>query len=101
MKFPWKKKEPKPLTPKEINQAEVMGYLWFPAKQQEVKKMEESKLYTLFEEAAEAILDHETCLTSPIDGNPMSFVRTTDALNALAEAMGVDIRQTAYEHFAK
>ena len=63
--------------------------------------MEESKLYTLFEEAAEAILDHETCLTSPIDGNPMSFVRTTDALNALAETMGVDIRQTAYEHFAK
>lgn len=68
---------------------------------EEVKKMEESKLYALFEEAAEAILDHETCLTSPIDGNPMSFVRTTDALNALAEAMGVDIRQTAYEHFAK
>lgn len=68
---------------------------------EEVTKMEESKLYALFEEAAEAILDHETCLTSPIDGNPMSFVRTTDALNALAEAMGVDIRQTAYEHFAK
>ena len=68
---------------------------------EEVNKMEESKLYALFEEAAEAILDYETCLTSPIDGNPMSFVRTTDALNALAEAMGVDIRQTGYEHFAK
>ncbi len=98
MTFPWKKT--KLLTPNE--QRKVLGLE--PIEDQsteEVKKMEESKLYTLFEEAAEAILDHETCLTSPIDGNPMSFVRTTDALNALAEAMGVDIRQTAYEHFAK
>lgn len=90
MTFLWKKT--KLLTPNEPIED--------PAAE-EVKKMEESKLYALFEEAAEAILDHETCLTSPIDGNPMSFVRTTDALNALAEAMGVDIRQTAYEHFAK
>lgn len=98
MTFPWKKT--KLLTPNE--QRKVLGLE--PIEDQsteEVKKMEESKLYTLFEEAAEAILDHETCLTSPIDGNPMSFVRTTDVLNALAEAMGVDIRQTGYEHFAK
>ena len=90
MTFPWKKTklltQPEPIEDQPT---------------EEVKKMEESKLYTLFEEAAEAILDYETCLTSPIDGNPMSFVRTTDVLNALAEAMGVDIRQTAYEHFAK
>lgn len=98
MTFPWKKR--KLLTPNE--QRKVLGLepIEDPTTE-EVNKMEESKLYTLFEEAAEAILDHETCLTSPIDGNPMSFVRTTDALNALAEAMGVDIRQTAYEHFAK
>lgn len=98
MTFPWKKT--KLLTPNE--QRKVLGLepIEDPTAE-EVNKMEESKLYTLFEEAAEAILDHETCLTSPIDGNPMSFVRTTDALNALAEAMGVDIRQTAYEHFAK
>lgn len=90
MTFPWKKEKClTPLEPIEDPTAE------------EVKKMEENKLYVLFEEAAEAILDYETCLTSPIDGNPMSFVRTTDALNALAEAMGVDIRQTGYEHFAK
>lgn len=98
MTFPWKKT--KLLTPNE--QREHLGLE--PIEDQnaeEVKKMEESKLYTLFEEAAEAILDYETCLTSPIDGNPMSFVRTTDALNALAETMGVDIRQTGYEHFAK
>lgn len=98
MTFPWKKK--KLLTLNE--QRAKLGLE--PIEDQtteEVKKMEESKLYALFEEAAEAILDYETCLTSPIDGNPMSFVRTTDALNALAEAMGVDIRQTAYEHFAK
>jgi hypothetical protein len=98
MTFPWKKT--KLLTTNE--QREHLGLE--PIEDQdaeEVKKMEESKLYALFEEAAEAILDHETCLTSPIDGNPMSFVRTTDALNALAEAMGVDIRQTGYEHFAK
>lgn len=91
MTFPWKKE--KLLTP---NQQSIED----PAAE-EVTKMEESKLYALFEEAAEAILEYETCLTSPIDGNPMSFVRTTDALNALAEAMGVDIRQTGYEHFAK
>lgn len=98
MTFPWKKT--KLLFPNE--QRKSLGLE--PIEDQdaeEVKKMEESKLYALFEEAAEAILDHETCLTSPIDGNPMSFVRTTDALNALAEAMGVDIRQTGYEHFAK
>lgn len=91
MTFPWKKT--KLLTPNEQSIEDPTA--------EEVKKMEESRLYTLFEEAAEAILDYETCLTSPIDGNPMSFVRTTDALNALAEAMGVDIRQTGYEHFAK
>jgi hypothetical protein len=91
MTFPWKKE--KLLTP---NQQSIED-----PTTEEVKKMEESKLYALFEEAAEAILEYETCLTSPIDGNPMSFVRTTDALNALAEAMGVDIRQTGYEHFAK
>lgn len=98
MTFPWKKT--KLSTPNE--QRVKLGLE--PIENltaEEVKKMEESKLYTLFEEAAEAILDYETCLTSPIDGNPMSFVRTTDALNALAEAMGVDIRQTGYEHFAK
>jgi hypothetical protein len=98
MTFPWKKT--KLLTPNE--QRKSLGLE--PIEDQdaeEVKKMKESKLYALFEEAAEAILDYETCLTSPIDGNPMSFVRTTDALNALAEAMGVDIRQTGYEHFAK
>lgn len=91
MTFPWKKD--KMLTP---NEQPIED----PATE-EVKKMEESKLYALFEEAAEAILEYETCLTSPIDNNPMSFVRTTDALNALAEAMGVDIRQTGYEEFAK
>ena len=91
MTFPWKKTKllTKNEQPIENPTAE------------EVKKMEESKLYALFEEAAEAILEYETCLTSPIDNNPMSFVRTTDALNALAEAMGVDIRQTGYEEFAK
>lgn len=96
--FHWKKT--KILTPNEQRKLLELEPIEDPTAE-EVKKMEESKLYTLFEEAAEAILDHETCLTSPIDGNPMSFVRTTDALNALAEAMGVDIRQTAYEHFAK
>lgn len=90
MTFPWKKE--KRLTPLEPIEDKTT---------EEVKKMEESKLYALFEKVAEAILDYETCLTSPIDGNPMSFVRTTDTLNALAEAMGVDIRQTGYEHFAK
>lgn len=98
MTFPWKKT--KLLTPNEQREKLGLEPIEDPTAE-EVKKMEESKLYTLFEEAAEAILDHETCLTSPIDGNPMSFVRTTDALNALAEAMGVDIRQTGYEHFAK
>lgn len=91
MAFPWKKE--KLLTPNDQPIEDPTA--------EEVTKMEESKLYALFEEAAEAILEYETCLTSPIDGNPMSFVRTTDALNALAEAMGVDIRQTGYEHFAK
>lgn len=98
MAFPWKKT--KLLTPNEQRAKLGLEPIEDPTAE-EVKKMEESKLYTLFEEAAEAILDYETCLTSPIDGNPMSFVRTTDALNALAEAMGVDIRQTGYEHFAK
>lgn len=98
MTFPWKKT--KVLTPNQQREALGLEPIEDPIAE-EVKKMEESKLYTLFEEAAEAILDHETCLTSPIDGNPMSFVRTTDTLNALAEAMGVDIRQTGYEEFAK
>lgn len=96
--FPWKKT--KLLTPNKQRTKLGLEPIEDPTAE-EVKQMEESKLYTLFEEAAEAILDYETCLTSPIDGNPMSFVRTTDALNALAEAMGVDIRQTGYEHFAK
>lgn len=98
MTFPWKKT--KVLTPNQQREALGLESVEDPIAE-EVTKMEESKLYALFEEAAEAILDHETCLTSPIDGNPMSFVRTTDALNALAEAMGVDIRQTGYEEFAK
>lgn len=106
MKFPWKKKEPKhttlnTLTPKEINQAEVMGYLWFPAKQQEEPKMDETKLYNLFEEAAEAILEHEAVMTSPIDGSYISMVRSEDVLNSLAETMGIDIKQTSYENYAK
>ena len=101
MKFPWKKKESKPLTPKEISQAEVMGYLWFPAKQQEEPKMDETKLYNLFEEAAEAILEHEVVMTSPIDSSYISMVRSEDVLNSLAEAMGIDIKQTSYENYAK
>ena len=98
MTFPWKKE--KLLTPNDQRKALGLEPIE-DLTAEEVKKMEESKLYALFEEAAEAILEYETCLTSPIDGNPMSFVRTTDALNALAEAMGVDIRQTGYEEFAK
>lgn len=102
MKFPWKKRrEPKPLTPKEINQAEVMGYIWFPAKQQEEPKMDETKLYNLFEEAAEAILEHEVVMTSPIDGSYISMIRSEDVLNSLAETMGIDIKQTSYENYAK
>ena len=98
MTFPWKKTKVLSVN----DQRKALGLESIEDQTaEEVKKMEESKLYALFEAAAEAILDYETCLTSPIDGNPMSFVRTTDALNALAEAMDVDIRQTGYEHFAK
>lgn len=111
MKFPWKKRINVLKTPNEmraalglkpVTQEDIIGNVFIPQqKAEEVSKMDETKLYTLFEEAAESIMEFESVIPSPLDGSLIGVVRTTDVLNALAESMGIDIKQTGFEHYAK
>lgn len=111
MKFPWKKRTNVLKTPNEmraelglkpITQEDIIGNVFIPQQTaEEVSKMDETKLYTLFEEAAENILEFESVVPSPVDRSLIGVIRTADVLNALAESMGVDIKQTGFEHYAK
>ena len=98
MNFPWKKKrEPKPLTTKEMSQAEVMGYLWFPEKQQEVTKVDNTQKV---EEIMEAIIEYEYAGTSPLDGSPIATVRSSDIYNVLCTYFDVDPKETEWSDYA-
>ena len=109
MNFPWKKRTNVLKTPNDMRAEmglkpveDIVSNVFIPQqKAEEVSKMDETKLYTLFEEAAENILDFESVVPSPVDGSSIGVIRTADVLNALAESMGIDIKQTGYEHYAK
>ena len=88
LKF-WKKSKPEPQTEQPIQSEE------------EVKRMEDAKRITLFEEIAEALLDFEVVMKSPINGDLIGMIRTEDVLNSIAITMDVDIADTAFEHYKK
>ncbi len=63
--------------------------------------MEDAKRITLFEEIAEALLDFEVVMNSPINGDLIGMIRTEDVLNSIAITMDVDIANTVFEHYKK
>ena len=54
-----------------------------------------------FEAIAKRVLEFETVVNSPIDGNPISVVRTEDALNCIADYYNIDIEKSVYSEFKK